>query len=84
VFIVCLSCHFGMGKLPYHRERGILVEILYDTIILLSRVRSRTPGATPPRLFGKCVGKTSSSLPQSKHKNTQRFTLVQAARGDLA
>jgi hypothetical protein len=34
VFIVCLSCHFGMGKLLYHRARGTLVEILYDTIIL--------------------------------------------------
>jgi hypothetical protein len=34
VFIVCLSCHFGMGKLPYHRARGTSVESLYDTIIL--------------------------------------------------
>jgi hypothetical protein len=22
VFIVCLSCHFDMGKLPYHQEGG--------------------------------------------------------------
>jgi hypothetical protein len=49
----------------------------------MSRVRSRTLGVTPPRLFGKCVGKTSSSLPQSEHKNTWGFTLVQAARGDF-
>jgi hypothetical protein len=34
VFIIYLSCHFGMGKLPNHRARGTLVEILYDTIIL--------------------------------------------------
>jgi hypothetical protein len=34
VFIVCLSCNFGMGKLLYHRARGTPVEILYDTIIL--------------------------------------------------
>jgi hypothetical protein len=40
-------------------------------------------GVTPPRLFGKCAGKTSSSLSQRKHKNTRRFTLVQAMRGDL-
>jgi hypothetical protein len=49
----------------------------------MSRVRSRTTGVTPPRLFGKCAGKTLSSLPQSRHKNTRRFTLVQVARGDL-
>jgi hypothetical protein len=34
VFIVCLSCNFGMGKLPYHGAGGTPVEILYDTIIL--------------------------------------------------
>jgi hypothetical protein len=34
VFIVCLCCHFGMRKLPYHRARGTPVEILYDAIIL--------------------------------------------------
>jgi hypothetical protein len=34
VFIVCLSYHFGMEKLPYHQARGTLVEILYDTIAL--------------------------------------------------
>jgi hypothetical protein len=34
VFIVCLSCHFYMGKLLYHRATGTPVEILYDTIIL--------------------------------------------------
>jgi hypothetical protein len=35
VFIVCLSFHFGMGKLLCHRARGTPVEILYDTIILM-------------------------------------------------
>jgi hypothetical protein len=34
MFIVCLSYHFGMGKILYHRARGTPVEILYDTIIL--------------------------------------------------
>jgi hypothetical protein len=34
VFIVCLSCHFGMEKLLYNWARGTPVEILYDTIIL--------------------------------------------------
>jgi hypothetical protein len=33
VFIICLSCYFGMGKLLYHRASGTPVEILYDTII---------------------------------------------------
>jgi hypothetical protein len=34
VFIIYLSCHFGIGKLPYHRGKGTPVEILYHTIIL--------------------------------------------------
>jgi hypothetical protein len=34
VFIVYLSCHFGMGKLLCYRERGTPIESLYDTIIL--------------------------------------------------
>jgi hypothetical protein len=34
MFIVCLSCHFGMGKLPSHGARGTLVDALYDTIML--------------------------------------------------
>jgi hypothetical protein len=35
---------------------------------LVSWVRPRTPGDTPPRLFGKWAGGTSSSLPENKHK----------------
>jgi hypothetical protein len=34
MFIVCLSCNFGMGNLLYHGARGTLVDSLYDTIML--------------------------------------------------
>jgi hypothetical protein len=34
MFIVCLSCHFGMGKLLYHGARGAPIDTLYDTIML--------------------------------------------------
>jgi hypothetical protein len=34
MFIVYLSCHFGMGKLPSHGARGTPVDALYDTIML--------------------------------------------------
>ena len=34
MFIVCLSCHFGMGKIPSHGARGTPVDALYDTIML--------------------------------------------------
>jgi hypothetical protein len=30
MFIICLSCHFGMGKLPFHGARGTPVDALYD------------------------------------------------------
>jgi hypothetical protein len=34
MFIVYLSCHFGMGKLIYHGARGTPVDALYDTYML--------------------------------------------------
>jgi hypothetical protein len=34
----------------------------------VSRVRPRTPGFSPPRLFGKRVGEMSSSAPKIKHR----------------
>jgi hypothetical protein len=34
MFIVCLSCDFGMGKLLYDGARGTQVDALYDTIML--------------------------------------------------
>jgi hypothetical protein len=34
MFIICLSCHFGMGKLLYDGASGTLVDALYDTIML--------------------------------------------------
>jgi hypothetical protein len=33
MFIVGLSCYFGMGKLPSHGARGTPVDALYDTIM---------------------------------------------------
>jgi hypothetical protein len=86
-----LSAPSGMAKRD--RRDGVIKEGEFEeadkgeyrapTWRQMLRVRSQTPGHTPPRLFGKCAGETSSSLPRSKHTNTQRFTLVQAARGDL-
>jgi hypothetical protein len=52
--------------------------------LYLSWVHPRTSGDTPPRLFGKRTGETPSSLPKNQTQNTHRFTLVQAAREDLA
>jgi hypothetical protein len=34
MFIVFLSCQFGMGKIPFHGARGTPVDALYDTIML--------------------------------------------------
>ena len=34
MLVVCLPCHFDMGILPCHRERGTSLAVLYDTHIL--------------------------------------------------
>ena len=34
MLIVFLPYHFDMGNLPYHRERGTPLAVLYDTHVL--------------------------------------------------
>ena len=34
MLIVYLPCHFDMGILLYHRARGTLLVVLYDTHVL--------------------------------------------------